>query len=110
MRWMRSNCEAMTDLYIYYRVQDGDVAQLQAQVRAMQARLAQLHGVAGQLKRRPGSVDGLQTWMEVYPATPGGFGAALELAVQQAGLQTLTVGARHTELFTDVARDITPCA
>jgi hypothetical protein len=104
----------MTDLYIYYRVQDGDVAPLQAQVRAMQERLAQSHGVAGQLKRRPGSVDGLQTWMEVYPATPGGFDAALALAVQQGGLQALTVGARHTELFTDVVTDtdkgIAPCA
>ncbi len=72
----------------------------------MQSRLARTHGVAGQLKRRPGSVEGLQTWMEVYPATPDGFDAALELAVQQAALQALTVGARHTELFTDVA----PCA
>jgi hypothetical protein len=96
----------MTDLYIYYRVQDDTAGELQEQVRAMQSRLRQQHGVAGQLKRRPGSNDGLQTWMEVYPATPHGFDAALELAVQQAGLSTSIVGARHTELFTDVA----PCA
>lgn len=104
----------MTDLYIYYRVQDADVAPLQAKVSVMQAHLAQLHGVAGQLKRRPGSVEGLQTWMEVYPATPEGFEAALAQAVQQGDLQALTVGARHTELFTDVVTDaeksIAPCA
>jgi hypothetical protein len=103
MRW---NCDVMTDLYIYYRVQDDAAGTLQVQVRAMQSRLAQQHGVAGQLRRRPGSTDGLQTWMEVYQATPDGFGAALELAVQQSQLMTSIVGARHTELFTDVA----PCA
>ncbi len=96
----------MNDLYIYYRVPDQAAGALQQQVRTMQSSLAQQHGVAGQLKRRPGSNDGLQTWMEVYRATPDGFGAALELAVQQAGLLAAIVGARHTELFTDVA----PCA
>jgi hypothetical protein len=103
MRW---TYDTMTDLYIYYRVQDDTAGELQEQVRTMQARLGQQHGVAGQLKRRPGSTDGLQTWMEVYPATPDGFDAALELAVQQARLPIMIVGARHTELFTDVA----PCA
>jgi folate-binding protein YgfZ len=60
------------DLYIYYKVKDADAASLQAAVIAMQARLAQRHGVAGELKRRPGTRDGVQTWMEVYPATPAG--------------------------------------
>ena len=96
----------MIDLFIYYRVQDGDAALLQALVNALQTRLAQQYNVAGQLKRRPETCDGVQTWMEIYSATPPGFAAALELAVQQAGLMTLTVGARHTELFTD----LTPCA
>lgn len=95
----------MIDLFIYYRVQDGDAAALQTLVNGLQTRLAQQHEVAGQLKRRPGTSDGLQTWMEIYPATPPDFAAALELAVQQAGLMTFTVGARHTELFTD----LTPC-
>ncbi|MRW91898.1 DUF4936 family protein [Duganella sp. FT80W] len=94
------------DLYIYYKVKDADVTSLQPAVAAMQAALAQQHGVQGQLKRRPGSKDGLQTWMEVYPATPAGFGTALDSAVTQSGLLAWIAGLRHTEQFTDVP----PCA
>jgi hypothetical protein len=94
------------DFYIYYQVKDADAASLQAAVAAMQTALVQRHGVSGQLKRRPEAKDGLQTWMEVYPATPAGFTSALEHAVQQAGLSAWIAGPRHTELFTDVL----PCA
>ncbi|MDL2355792.1 MAG: DUF4936 family protein [Pseudomonadota bacterium] len=87
----------MHDLYIYYQVREQDAAALAARVRAMQARLG-----AGQLKRRPHATDGLQTWMEIYPATPGGFDAALAAAVHHAALAELTAGARHTEIFTDL--------
>ena len=92
----------MTDLYIYYRVPDAQVAQLAPRVRAMQAGLNAAHGVAGQLKRRPGSTDGLQTWMEIYPAANDGFHAALAAAVQQAALSEHIDGQRHTEVFTDL--------
>ena len=91
----------MPDLYIYYRVRDDHAALLAPRVRAMQARLA-----TGQLKRRPGSNDGLQTWMEIYQDADLGFEAALAAAVQDAGLPEWTQGARHTEIFTDVE----PCA
>lgn len=98
------------DLYVYYQVQDADAALLQARIKALQLMLAQQYNVAGQLKQRPsadhGRPTGVQTWMEVYTATPRGFAAALELAVQQADLMRWTVGARHTEIFTDVI----PCA
>ncbi len=94
------------DLYIYYKVKDADAASLQAAVAVMQAALAQRHGVAGQLKRRPEARDGVQTWMEVYPATPEGFAAALDSAVHEAGVLEWIAGLRHTEVFTDVA----PCA
>ncbi|SHG77077.1 DUF4936 family protein [Massilia sp. CF038] len=90
------------DLYIYYRVRDEHAAQLGPRVRAMQAAL----GGAGQLKRRPGSSDGVQTWMEIYSATAADFEARLALAVREAGLATWIAGERHTEAFTDVA----PCA
>ena len=94
------------DLYIYYQVKDADAAPLQAAVVAMQASLAQRFGVAAQLKRRPETRDGKQTWMEVYAATPAGFAAALESAAEQAGLSAWTAGPRHTEVFTDLV----PCA
>ncbi len=92
----------MTDLYIYYRVPERQAAQLAPRVQAMQARLLALHGVAGQLKRRPGSSDGTQTWMEVYPATEPAFCAALDAAVQLDALADLIDGPRHTEVFMDV--------
>ena len=92
----------MADLYIYYRVCDDHAAALAPRVRAMQAHLSQVHAVAGQLKRRPGSAAGVQTWMEVYPAGPAGFEAALTQAVADAGLPELIDGARHTEVFTDL--------
>ena len=89
----------MIDLYIYYQVREENAAALQALVTALQAQLAAGHGVAGQLKRRPETRDGMQTWMEVYPATPAGFAAALELAAHDAALAALTAGPRHTEIF-----------
>jgi hypothetical protein len=96
----------MADLYIYYRVPDGQAAQLAPRVRAMQARLHAGHGIAGQLKRRPGSSDGLQTWMEIYEATGPGFDAALAAAVHDAALSEQIAGTRHIEIFMDVE----PCA
>ena len=92
----------MNDLYIYYQVRDEDAAALSSRVRVMQARLYADCGVAGQLKRRPEAKDGLQTWMEIYPATNASFDAALLAAVQEAALAELTAGRRHTEIFTDL--------
>jgi hypothetical protein len=94
------------DLYIYYKVKDSDVASLLAALVPMQAALAQRHGVACQLKRRPETKDGVQTWMEVYPAVADDFAAALHAAVAGAGVDQYTTGLRHTEVFLDVA----PCA
>lgn len=88
----------MSDLYIYYRVPDEHAQQLAPRVRAMQAALG-----GGQLKRRPVSRDGMQTWMEIYPDAPDGFDAALALAVRQAALLELISGERHTEVFTDLS-------
>ncbi|RSZ60946.1 DUF4936 family protein [Massilia atriviolacea] len=93
----------MVDLYIYYKVRDEHAAQLAPRVRAMQAGLASQTGVAGTVKRRPGSSDARQTWMEIYLATPEGFDIALAQAVRQAGLDEFTDGPRHTEVFTDIS-------
>ena len=95
----------MIDLYVYYKVSDGDAASLAPRVRAMQAGLA-ASAIAPQLKRRPEGRDGLQTWMEVYPSVPAGFEAIVEQAAQDAGLANLIQGPRRSEVFTD----LTPCA
>lgn len=96
----------MVDLYVYYKVPDQHAPGLEPLVRTMQASLARRHGVAVQLKRRPESKDGLQTWMEVYPAVGGDFAPALEIAAREAGLAQFVDGPRRTEVFTD----LTPCA
>jgi hypothetical protein len=92
----------MNDLYIYYQVRDEDAQALLARLRSMQDGLLASHGVAGQLKRRAEAPDGLQTWMEIYPATAAGFDAALDAAVRDAALAELIAGNRHTEIFTDL--------
>ena len=91
----------MTDLYIYYRVRDEHAAELAPRVRAMQQTLG-----TGCVKRRPGSTQGRQTWMEVYSDTAAGFPDRLALAVTASGIASLIDGVRHTELFTDLE----PCA
>ncbi len=95
-----------SELYIYYRVREDRAAQLAPQVIAMQQRLHADTGVQGQLKRRPLIKDGVQTWMEVYGATPTGFEAELNKAVKQSGILASIDGERHTEIFVDIA----PCA
>jgi hypothetical protein len=92
----------MSDLYIYYQVREADTAVLHGAVAAMQGALAAGWGITPQLKRRPQAHEGMQTWMEVYPAVPDGFDAALAAAVQQSGLLPLTAGPRHSEVFTDL--------
>lgn len=92
----------MADLYIYYRVRDDHAVSLGLRVRAMQAQLSSATGIEGQLKRRPGSVDGVQTWMEVYPGAYEGFDAELAAAVAQASLSDFIDGPRHVEIFTDL--------
>ena len=92
----------MRDLYIYYQVRDADSGALLARVQAIQASLAARHGVAVGLKRRPQSKDGMQTWMEIYTATGDGFDAALDAALQEAGVSAMINGERHTEVFMDL--------
>ena len=106
MRCSHPMPDSYPDLYIYYQVRQENAAPLQALVAALQLQLAAGHGVAGQLKRRPETTDGMQTWMEVYPATPAGFASALELAARDSALAALTAGPRHTEVFMDMC----PCA
>jgi hypothetical protein len=96
----------MVELYIYYQVSDANAARLLPVVRAMQASLASGHAVGTSLKRRPGSEQGLQTWMEIYTDADAGFSATLDAAVAAVGIPQLLQGARHTEVFTEMP----PCA
>ena len=95
-----------TDLFIYYRVPVEHVAKMQKRVVSMQAALHEQWPVATALKRRPELKDGCETWMEIYGQIPEDFPTALESAVRDAALLTLTEGGRHIETFID----ITPCA
>lgn len=95
------------DFYVYYKVRAADAARLREAVIAMQSALSAEHGVAPLLKRRPQASDGMQTWMEVYPAVAGdAFLAALDAAAAQAGLAQWISGPRHVEIF----EDMPPCA
>jgi len=96
----------MIDLYVYYKVRAQDAAALEPRVRALQSAMGARFGVQAQLKRRPDARDGLQTWMEVYPAVTEAFPAALDDAAREAGLDALPAGPRRAEVF----MDLTPCA
>jgi len=98
----------MVDLYIYYKVRDAHAPSLAPRVHAMQAGLAARHGLAPRLMRRPGSHDGLQTWMEIYPgvASGGPFAPALAAALAEAGVAQWIEGSRHEEVFMDLLTDL----
>ncbi len=96
----------MIDLYVYYKVGGQQAARLEPLVRAMQARLAGELGVSGQLKRRPDTRDGLQTWMEVYTGVGEQFAPQLDAAAAAAGLADLIEGPRRAEVFVE----FTACA
>jgi hypothetical protein len=88
----------MIDLYVYYKVREGDAPALAPRVRALQASF----GVPAQLKRRPEASAGLQTWMEVYPGVDDAFPARLEDAARSAGLAAFIEGPRRAEIFMDL--------
>jgi hypothetical protein len=96
----------MFDLYIYYKVRDEHADALELRLRIMQAELGAETGIYGDIKRRPGSSDGLQTWMETYLSIGAGFDAALAAAVREHALSEFIAGERHAEVFTE----LTPCA
>lgn len=96
----------MSDLYVYYKVREQDANALELNLRIMQAELGAATGVYGELKRRPGSTDGVQTWMEVYNGASEDFAPALAAAVDEAGIAGLIHGERRSETFID----IDPCA
>jgi len=91
----------MVDLYVYYKVPQANAALLEPPVRALLARLAADTGISGQLKRRPESKDGVQTWMEVFPGVDASFSALLESYAREAGIAGLIDGPRRAEVFVE---------
>ena len=102
---MRKTLIAM-DIYIYYTVFEQDATAARQRVATLQQRLAKAYDIAPQLKRQSEAQDGLQTWMEIYPEVPGGFGSVIEQAAVQEGIAELVQGTRHVEYF----MDLSPCA
>ena len=90
------------DLYVYYRVQHHQRAELQAMVMIMQKNLSNLHGLSFSLKCRVEKNMDYQTWMEIYFSVSDEFVAVLEHAVTSAGLLRLIDGERHNEIFVDM--------
>ena len=96
----------MRELYVYYRVRSADAAAAEGEVRRLHADLqATTPGLAARLLRRPGEVDGRQTWMEVYAIDPGvdadGVSPGLEAVIEARAAERLTRidGSRHVEVF-----------
>lgn len=92
---------SVTELYIYYRVDDVDTAVERA--HAMQHALATRSGIRGRLLQRR---DDAHTLMEIYNGITDApaFEAALQAAVAACGLDALVQPgtARHVERFTCV--------
>lgn len=90
------------DLYIYYRVAVVDAERLTTAVVLLHDRLRRTDNVKFGLKRAAKSVDGLDTWMEIYPSVTNEFTTLLENTIASTELSTLIVGERHTEYFLDL--------
>ena len=97
----------MRELFVYYRVREADADAARAAVLGLQARLRARHPeLRARLLRRPGAIDGRQTWMETYAVdprhAPGGVDVELQAAIEAeaaAVLQPWLDGPRHTEVF-----------
>lgn len=91
------------ELFVYYRIADADEAAAADALRHMQEDLVRSHpGLLTRRLRRPGSSDGLQTWMETYALPGPGVDAVVEADIASAAraLEPWTRGARHIEVFT----------
>ena len=96
----------MRELYVYYRVPEGDAVAAEAEAQQFQLALrARTPGLVTRLLRRPGASGGQSTWMEVYAMDPqveaAGVGAALQADIEREAARQLTRidGERHVEVF-----------
>lgn len=96
----------MRELYVYYRVPEGDAAAAEAEALQFQWVLrARTPGLVTRLLRRPDASGGRSTWMEVYAMDPqfepAGVSAALQTDIEREAARHLTRidGERHIEVF-----------
>ena len=96
----------MRELYVYYRVPEGDAVAAETEAREFHARLrAQTPGLVTRLLRRPDASGGRSTWMEVYAmdpqVEPSGVSASLQADIEREAARQLTRidGERHVEVF-----------
>jgi len=96
----------MRELYVYYRVPEGDA--VAAEAEALQFQLAlrtRTPGLVTRLLRRPDPSGGRSTWMEIYAMDPqidpAGVCAALQAHIEREAARHLTRidGERHVEVF-----------
>ena len=100
----------MRELFVYYRVLNSDAATVQAAVEGFHAQLHARHPtLIARLLRRPGAVDGWQTWMETYATDPMRAPAGItpelqaDIEAQARVLLPMLDGPRHTEVFVAVS-------
>jgi hypothetical protein len=94
----------MRELFVYYRVATARAEVARVQVQRFQSALQTSHvGLQARLLRRPGEVDGVQTWMETYarPTHAGGVSQAVQDDIERtaAALALPIDGPRHCEVF-----------
>ena len=96
----------MRELYVYYRVPEGDEVAAEAEAQQLQLALrARTPGLVTRLLRRPDESGGRSTWMEVYAmdpqVEPAGVSAALQADIEREAAHQLTRidGERHVEVF-----------
>lgn len=100
----RSNAGSNRELFVYYRVADANADVIGAALRGVQRELAEAHpGLVARILSRPGSTQGVQTWMETYAMPSRGVDETLESAIALAtrALALWTIGERHVEVFVD---------
>ena len=96
----------MRELYVYYRVPEGDAVVAEAEAKRFQSALrATTPGLLTRLLRRPDASGGRSTWMEVYAmdvrVEPAGVSIELEADIAREAARQLTRidGERHVEVF-----------
>ena len=94
------------NLYIYYRVAVCDAECLKQEVAFLHAQLHEVNNGKFCLKRAVESIDGLDTWMEIYPSVTPEFTALLDKTIALTKISGLIAGTRHAEYFLDSL----PCA
>lgn len=87
------------DYYIYYKSKEEDAHLVIACVQQLALLIAPHLNTKIQLQRRPQAVDGIVTWMEIYPDAPQHFERILSDAVNQSELSKYIVSERHIECF-----------